>query len=123
MSDQRYDDEFLRRLRNDIPIAQLIQHLAGPAKCAREGSCFSAPAARKPNRPSIHAPTWDVASTAKPTSIRSTSRSVPGDATSARGGAPHDVAAPLTTTSRSTSQGPAHHRSFLLAHRTLPPIT
>lgn len=36
MSHQRYDDELLRRLRNDIPIAWLIQHLAWPCK-TREG--------------------------------------------------------------------------------------
>ena len=36
MSDQRYDDEFLRRIRNAIPMAQLIQHLGWPCK-VREG--------------------------------------------------------------------------------------
>jgi DNA primase len=36
MSDQRYDDEFLRRIRNGIPMAQLIQHLGWPWK-VREG--------------------------------------------------------------------------------------
>ena len=33
---KRYDDEFLRRLRNEIPIDWLIQHLAWPSK-RREG--------------------------------------------------------------------------------------
>jgi len=37
MSDERYDDELLRRLRNDIPVAWLIQHLGWPGK-ARSGT-------------------------------------------------------------------------------------
>lgn len=36
MSDQRYDDEFLKRLRNDIPITKVIQHLDWPCK-VRDG--------------------------------------------------------------------------------------
>jgi DNA primase len=36
MSDQRYDDEFLKRLRNDIPISKVIQHLDWPCK-VRDG--------------------------------------------------------------------------------------
>ena len=32
MSHQRYDDELPRRLRNDIPIASLIKHLAWSCK-------------------------------------------------------------------------------------------
>jgi len=36
MAHERYDDEFLRRLRNDIPIARLIQHLGWPCK-TRDG--------------------------------------------------------------------------------------
>jgi len=32
MAHQRYDDAILRRLRNDIPIAELIRHLAWPCK-------------------------------------------------------------------------------------------
>ena len=36
MSHQRYDDEFLRRLRNDIPLAWLLQHPQWPCK-TREG--------------------------------------------------------------------------------------
>ncbi len=36
MSQKRYDDEFLRRLRNEIPIDWLIRHLGWPNK-RREG--------------------------------------------------------------------------------------
>ena len=32
MPSKRYDDEFLRRLRNEIPIDWLIQHLGWPSK-------------------------------------------------------------------------------------------
>ena len=35
-SDQRYDDEFLQRLRNEIAIARLIQDLRWPCK-VRDG--------------------------------------------------------------------------------------
>ena len=52
MSHKRYDDELLRRLRNDIPIAWLIQHLGWPCKMReRADSCSSVPAATRPNRP------------------------------------------------------------------------
>jgi hypothetical protein len=37
MSHKRYDDELLRRLRNDIPIDWLIKHLGWPRKM-RSGS-------------------------------------------------------------------------------------
>lgn len=37
MSHKRYDDELLRRLRNDIPIDWLIKHLDWPCKM-RSGS-------------------------------------------------------------------------------------
>ena len=37
MSHQRYDDELLRRLRNDIPVDGLIKHLGWPNKM-RSGS-------------------------------------------------------------------------------------
>ena len=37
MSHKRYDDELLRRLRNDIPIDWLIKHLGWPCKM-RSGS-------------------------------------------------------------------------------------
>jgi len=37
MSHKRYDDELLRRLRNDIPVDRLIKHLDWPCKM-RSGS-------------------------------------------------------------------------------------
>ena len=37
MSHERYDDELLRRLRNDIPVDWLIRHLDWPGKM-RSGS-------------------------------------------------------------------------------------
>jgi hypothetical protein len=33
MPSERYDDELLRRLRNQIPIDWLIKHLSWPNKC------------------------------------------------------------------------------------------
>ena len=43
MAHQRYDDEILRRLRNDIPIAGLIQHLGWPCKTRNGRFVFLCP--------------------------------------------------------------------------------
>ena len=43
MSHQRYDDDFLRRLRNDIPIAWLIQQLDWPCKTRQGRFVFLCP--------------------------------------------------------------------------------
>ena len=78
MPDQRYDDELLRRLRNEIPIARLIQHLRWPCKTRDGKFVFLCPRCQETESAVNPEPIWDVASTAKPTSIRSTSRSLPG---------------------------------------------
>jgi hypothetical protein len=43
MSHKRYDDELLRRLRNDIPIDWLIKHLGWPAKMHSGSFVFVCP--------------------------------------------------------------------------------
>ena len=44
MPQQRYDDELLRRLRNDIPLDGLIQHLGWPCKQRQGKFVFVCPA-------------------------------------------------------------------------------
>ena len=43
MSHKRYDDELLRRLRNDIPVAWLIKHLGWPGKTRNGNFVFVCP--------------------------------------------------------------------------------
>ena len=43
MSHKRYDDELLRRLRNDIPVDWLIKHLGWPCKMRNGQFVFLCP--------------------------------------------------------------------------------
>ena len=79
-----FDDDHLRRLRNDIPLATLLELLEWPTSSATGKSPSSALAVKLTCRPSTPAPTSAAAFTARQTSIRSTSSSPPKIATSSK---------------------------------------